>query len=273
LTDQAETARRFLELHTTETPLLLPNPWDLGSAKLLVSLGFKALATTSGGFAATLGRRDGDVPREEALAHARAIAAATELPLNGDFENGFADEPAGVAETIELALETGLAGCSIEDWSGSKIYAPELARERIEAAAEAAHAGPVHLVLTARAENYVHGHPDLHDTIARLQAFQEAGADVLYAPGITSIEEIRAVLSSIDQPLNVLARPGLPAVPDLAEAGVSRVSVGGAFAAAAYGTLVEAASELRDAGTYGYFERTRIGSQATRSAFGPATQG
>ncbi len=273
MTDQAETARRFLELHSTEAPLLLPNPWDLGSAKLLAALGFKALATTSGGFAGTLGRRDGAVTREEALAHASAIAAATELPLNGDFENGFADDPAGVAETIRLALEAGLAGCSVEDWSGSEIYPLELARERIEAAAEAAHAGPVHLVLTARAENHLHEHPDLGDTIARLHAYQEAGADVLYAPALTSLEEIRAVLSSIDRPLNVLALPGVPTIAELAAAGVSRVSVGGAFAAAAYGSLVEAASELRDAGTYGYFERTRIGSQATRSAFAPATHG
>jgi 2-methylisocitrate lyase-like PEP mutase family enzyme len=274
LTDQAETARRFLELHSTEAPLLLlPNPWDPGSAKLLASLGFKALATTSGGFAGTLGRRDGSIGRDEAVAHARTIAAATKLPVNGDLENGFADDPAGVAETIELALEAGLAGCSVEDWSGSEIYSLELARERIEAAAEAAHAGPVHLVLTARAENHLHERTDLGDTIARLQAYEEAGADVLYAPALKSMEEIRAVLDSIERPLNVLALPGVPRVPELAEAGVSRVSVGGAFAAAAYGSLVEAASELRDAGTYGYFERTRIGSQATRSAFAPAARG
>lgn len=270
MTHQAGIARRFLELHTSEVPLLLPNPWDLGSAKLLESLGFKALATTSGGFAGTLGRRDGSIDRDEAVAHARAIAAATSLPVNGDFENGFADDPDAVAETIELALQAGLAGCSVEDWSGSEIYGIELARERIQAAAEAAHAGPAHLVLTARAENHLRERPDLEDTIARLQAYQEAGADVLYAPALTTTDEIRAVLGSIDRPLNVLALPGVPPVSELAEAGVSRVSVGGAFAAAAYGTLVDAATELRDAGTYGYFEQARIGSKATRRAFAPA---
>ncbi|MHB8234853.1 MAG: isocitrate lyase/PEP mutase family protein [Solirubrobacteraceae bacterium] len=271
MTDQAETARRFLELHSSEKPLLLPNPWDLGSTRLLESLGFKALATTSGGFAGTLGRRDGSIGRDEAVAHAHAVAAAASLPVSGDFENGFADDPAGVAETIELAIQAGLAGCSVEDWSGEEIYSLELARERIEAAAAAAHAGPVHLVLTARAENHLRERPDLEDTIARLQAYQEAGADVLYAPALTTMEEIRAVLASIERPLNVLALPGVPKVAELAEAGVSRVSVGGAFAAAAYGTLVEAATELRDAGTYDYFERARIGSQAGRGAFTPAT--
>ena len=178
-------ARRFLELHHDEGPLLLPNPWDQGSARLLAWLGFQALATTSSGFAATLGRLDGSVTRDEALGHAAAIVGATELPVSADLENGFAEDPAGVAETLRQALEAGLAGCSVEDATGdrdSPIYEAELAVERVQAAAEAAHRGPVHLVLTARAENYLHGRPDLADTIARLQRFQDAGADVLYAP-------------------------------------------------------------------------------------------
>jgi 2-methylisocitrate lyase-like PEP mutase family enzyme len=268
MNDQADTARRFLELHLSERPLLLPNPWDLGSARLLAWLGFEALATTSGGFAASLGRLDGEVSREEAVDHAGAVAAATGLPVNGDFENCFADDPDGVAETVGLALEAGIAGCSIEDWSGTEIYDTGLAVERVAAAASAAHSGPVHLVLTARAENHLHGRPDLEDTIARLRAYQEAGADVLYAPGLRTIEEVRSVIDSVERPVNVLAMPGLPQVAELGEAGVSRVSVGSAFAFAAYGALIEAASELRDEGTYGYFERTRRDySEGARHAF------
>src|SRR6266540_3929329 len=271
MTQQAEKARRFLALHNGERPLLLPNPWDQGSAKLLASLGFLALATTSSGHAATLGRRDGSVTRDEAVGHAAAIVEATDLPVSADLENAFADEPAGVAETLRLALEAGLAGCSVEDFTGrpdSPIYDAGLAAERVAAAAEVAHGGPVHLVLTARAENYLHGRPDLADTIARLQAYQAAGADVLYAPGLSSLEDIRQVVASVDRPVNVLALPGAPSVPELADVGVRRVSVGGAFAFAAFGALVEAARELREQGTYSYFERTRTGAKAVRSAFG-----
>jgi 2-methylisocitrate lyase-like PEP mutase family enzyme len=268
MTDHAESARHFLELHTTERPLVLPNPWDLGSAKLLASLGFKALATTSGGFAASLGRLDGNVTREEAVAHAAAIGAASGLPVNGDFENCFADDPAGVAETIRLALDAGIAGCSVEDWSGSEIYETSLAAERVAAAVEVAHAGTVHLVITARAENHLHGRPDLNDTIARLQAYREAGADVLYAPGLRSLEEIRRVVEAVDRPVNVLTWPGVPTIAELAEVGVSRVSVGSAFAFTAYGALIEAATELREAGTYGYLERARLGYfEGVRTAF------
>src|SRR5436305_961335 len=167
-----------MALHHGSSPLLMPNPWDIGSARLLESLGFEALATTSSGFAATLGRVDGSVTRDEAIAHSAAIVAAAGLPVSADLENGFADDPADVAETVRLALGAGLAGCSIEDWSGDAIYERGQAVERIGAAAEAAHAGAVHLVLTARAENHIRGRDDLADTIARLQAFQEAGADV-----------------------------------------------------------------------------------------------
>ncbi len=249
----------------------MPNPWDLGSAKLLGSLGFSALATTSGGFAATLGRPDGGVSRDEALAHAAALAAATDLPVSADLENCFADEPTGVAQTVRLAIEAGLAGCSIEDFTRDEdepIYDRALAVERVAAAAEAAQAGPGRLVLTARAENYLHGRPDLADTITRLQAYQGAGADVLYAPGLTRLADIREVVSSLDRPVNVLTFPGGPPVPDLAAAGVRRVSVGTAFFFAALGALVEAATELRAQGTYGFLARTAVGRAAARSAFG-----
>ena len=264
--EQAATAGHFLELHSSESPLLLPNPWDLGSAKLLASLGFKALATTSGGFAASLGRLDGSVTREEAVAHAAAVSAATGLPVNGDFENCFADDPAGVAETVALAVEAGIAGCSIEDWSGLEIYPLDLAVERVAAAAGAAHAGPAQLVLTARAENHLRGRLDIDDTITRLRAYQQAGADVLYAPGVRSMEDIRAILDAVELPVNVLPLPGVPPVAELAAAGVSRVSVGSAFAFAAYAGLLEAANELRDSGTYTYLERTRVGGEAARTA-------
>jgi 2-methylisocitrate lyase-like PEP mutase family enzyme len=268
--EQADKARRFAELHRGASPLLLANAWDSGSAKLLASLGFEALATTSSGFAATLGRLDGSVTREEALVHAALIVAASELPVSADLENGFADDPAGVAQTIELAMEAGLAGCSVEDYSGDEdqpIYEPALAAERVAAAAEAAHAGPVHLVLTARAENYLHGRPDLDDTIARLQAYEQAGADVLYAPGLRDLQDIRRVVESVGLPVNVLALAGAPPVADLASAGVARISLGGAFAFAALGAVVAAANELLDRGTYGYWANASAGAKAARSAF------
>src|SRR5215813_6447416 len=267
---QIQQAERFLALHNGPDPLLLPNAWDLGSAKLFASLGFTALATTSSGFAATLGRLDGKVTRDEAIAHAAAIVRATDLPVSADLENGFADSPADVAETMVLAAEAGLAGCSVEDFAGREddpIYPAPLAADRIAAAAEIAASGPIRLVLTARAENYLHGRPDLADTIARLQAYQEAGADVLYAPGLTSLADIRQVVTSVDRPVNVLALPGGPAISELAEAGVSRVSVGGAFAFAALAGLAAAATELRDKGTYGYLANSAAGRQAVQRAF------
>lgn len=271
---QAGKAARFLELHRPGKPLLLPNAWDVGSARVLASLGFQALATTSSGHAATLGLLDGSVTRDQALAHAAQLAAATELVVSADLENGFGDEPQAVAETVRLALEAGLAGCSIEDFSGDPddpIYDLDLAAERIAAAARAAHDGPVRLVLTARAENHLHGRADLADTVARLAAYEEAGADVLYAPGLADPEEIRRVVSALERPVNVLARPGAPSVAELAELGVSRISVGGSFAFAALGALVEAAQELRDEGTYGFLERAGAGVRAARDAFPPRT--
>lgn len=259
-------AENFFALHVPGHPLLMPNPWDVGSAKLLASLGFAALATTSSGFAMTLGRRDGSVTREEALAHSAALVAAVDVPVSADLENGFADDPDAVGDTVRGALGAGLVGCSIEDWSGTAIYPLEIAAERVRAAADAAH-GSQRLVLTARAENFLHDCPDLAETIARLQAYQEAGADVLYAPGLTEFADIRAVVSAVDRPVNVLAMPTAPVVPELAEAGVARISVGGAFAFAAMGALVGAARELREQGTYGYASIARAGSQAARRAF------
>jgi 2-methylisocitrate lyase-like PEP mutase family enzyme len=270
MTTQADQAQRFLALHRAGEPLLMPNPWDLGSARLLASLGFEALATTSSGFAATLGRNDGGVSREEAMVHAAVIVAATDLPVSADLENGFADAPSGVAETMRTSIEVGLAGASVEDFTGradDPIYDIGLAAERIAAAAEAAHAGPGRLVLTARAENYLHGRPDLADTIARLQAFQEAGADVLYAPGLRSLEDISRVVREVDRPVNVLALEGAPPVAGLAQAGVSRISVGGAFAFAALGAVVSAATELREQGTYGFRAGSAAGAAAARRAF------
>jgi len=209
------------------------------------------------------------VTREEALVHAAVIVAATDLPVSADLENAFADEPAAVAETIRLGIEVSLAGGSVEDFTGREddpIYDLRFAAERVAAAAQAAHAGP--FVLTARAENYLHGRPDLADTIVRLQAYQEAGADVLYAPGLRDISDIRRLIREVDRPVNVLAIGGAPPVPELAEAGASRISVGGSFAFAALGALVSAATELRDHGTYGYQAGSAAGRQAAVRAFG-----
>jgi 2-methylisocitrate lyase-like PEP mutase family enzyme len=270
MSDQAALAARFRDLHRPGAPLLIPNPWDAGSARLLASLGFAALATTSSGFAATLGRLDGSVTREEALGHAAAIVAATELPVSADLENGFAADAEGVARTAAGAVAAGLAGFSIEDFTGDgadPIYPVDRAAERVRAAVEAAHAGPARLVVTARAENYLHGRLDLDDTIARLQAYQAAGADVLYAPGPIDAATLRAIVSSVDRPVNVLARAGSPPVAELAEIGVSRISVGGAFAFAAIDAVAEAARELRDHGTYAFTERSAAGVRAARAAF------
>ena len=264
-------SERFRELHQGERPLLMPNAWDRGSAVLIESLGFEALATTSSGFAATLGRLDGMVTRDEAIEHAAELAGAVGVPVSSDLENCFADEPADVAETVRLAIEAGLAGCSIEDYSGlegDNIYEAGFAAERVTAAAEAAHSGERRLVLTARAENHIHGRDDLADTISRLQSYQEAGADVLFAPGVRELDQIREIVASVDLPLNVLVLPGMPTVRELAQAGVSRISVGGAFAFAAYGAATTAARELQDSGTYDYWKLSAIGGKAAHDAFG-----
>ncbi|HET7385160.1 MAG TPA: isocitrate lyase/phosphoenolpyruvate mutase family protein [Nocardioidaceae bacterium] len=242
----------FRTLHVPGRPLLMPNPWDVGSARLLESMGFRALATTSSGHASTLGLEDGAVDRRTALAHAAALASAVDVPVSADLENGYADDPSAVAETVAAAAAVGLAGCSIEDYDRERdrIYDIDVAAERVASAAQAARIADV--VLTARAENFIRHNPDLADTIARLQAYQEAGAEVLYAPGLTDLTDIRSVVESVDRPVNVLTRPGLPPVHELAAAGVARISVGGGLHAAALELVRRAARELLDKGTYGW---------------------
>ena len=272
MSDQAAKAARFLELHRPGDPLVMPNPWDVGSAKLMASLGFQALATTSSGFAATLGRLDGGVTRDEALAHAAALAQATDVPVSADLENCFATDPEGVAETARGAVAAGLAGFSIEDYDpdANAIYERHEAVERVRAAVEVAHAaagGP--LVVTARAEGYLREQePDRDEIISRLQAYQEAGADVLFAPGPVDAETVAAIVSSLDRPVNVLARKGAPPVAELGKLGVARISVGGALAFTAIGGWVDAARELREQGTYAYFDQMAAGVKAVRGAFG-----
>lgn len=230
----------------------MPNAWDLGSAGLLADLGFAAIATTSSGFAASLGRADGAVDRATVLEHAAAVVAHVGLPVSADLEDGYGDEPADAAATIAAAVNAGLAGASIEDFDARRgeFYDIGRARAKIEAAAEAAHSGPETLVLTARAENFFRSTLDLDDAITRLQAYQEAGADVLYAPGITTSEQIAQVVDAVDRPVNVLLTARTPAVPVLAELGVARVTVGGAFARIAYNAARDAARTLRETGAY-----------------------
>lgn len=266
-TDHVE---RFRRLHEGPEPLVMPNPWDAGSARLLAHLGFQALATTSSGFAGSLGRLDGRVTREEALAHAAVIADATDLPVNGDLENGFGDAPEEVAATVTDAIAAGLAGGSVEDYTrraDDPIYERSVAVARVAAAAEAAHAGPVPFVLTARAENLLHDRADLTDTIERLQAFQEAGADVLYAPGLRDIAQIRTAVRAVDRPVNVLLLPGGPTVSELAEAGVRRISVGGAFSYVAAGAVAAAARELLEDGTTSFMLQVIDGARVARQAY------
>ena len=273
MTDSAAAAARaasFLDLHRPGSPLLMPNAWDAGAARVLAAVGFAALATTSSGFAATLGRPDGAVTRTQAIGHAAEIVRATPLPVSADLENGFADDPQGVAATVAAAIRAGLAGCSIEDFSGrddAPIYDASLAVERVAAAAEAAHSGSRRLVLTARAENHIRGRDDLADTIARLQRYAAAGADVVYAPGLTRASDIHDVVRSVDRPVNVLAVADAPAVAELAELGVARISVGGAFAWVAVDALAAAGRELLESGTYGYSAHAAAGRQAGGAAF------
>ena len=251
---QKEKAERFKALHEREGAFIIPNPWDAGSARLLAGLGFEALATTSAGFANSLGRLDGQVVLSEVLGHCRDLCAATELPVSADLENCFADDPERAAETIRLAAQAGLVGGSIEDYSGdpaNPIYDFGLAVERVQAAAEAAHSFDFPFILTARAENLLHGRQDLDDTIRRLQAFEAAGADVLYAPALTTLDEVRAVTGALQRPLNVLG-PMLKGVTlaQLAEAGAKRISTGSALARAALTALLRAGTEMRDRGSF-----------------------
>jgi 2-methylisocitrate lyase-like PEP mutase family enzyme len=255
--EPAARAERFRALHVPGTPLLMPNAWDVGSARLFASLGCEALATTSGGFAATMGRLDGAMTRDEVLDHSGELVAAVDVPVSADLENCFADDPDGVAATITAAIGRGLAGGSVEDFTrrpDDPIYELARAAERVRAAADAAHAGPVPFVLTARAENYLHRRTDLVDTIARLQAYQEAGADVLFAPRVVEPGELRSLLAAVDRPVSVLITPNAPPIGELAALGVSRISVGGAIAAASYGLAVRAVQELQEKGTPNYWE-------------------
>ncbi len=250
MTTVAERRERFRALHAADGLFVMPNPWDVGSARLLASSGFEALATTSAGFAWALGKHDQTVTRDELVAHVREIAAATDLPLNVDSERCYPDDPGGVAETVRLLAEAGAAGFSIEDYDPGADGMDEVgvAAERVAVAAEASRGLSEPMVLTARAENHIRGVTDLDDTIARLVAYRDAGADVLYAPGLIELEQIASVVSAVEIPLNVLVLPGGPTVAELAGVGVRRVSTGSLLAAVAYGALVEAANVLRDDG-------------------------
>jgi 2-methylisocitrate lyase-like PEP mutase family enzyme len=256
---QAEKGLTFRALHAQDAAFIVPNPWDVGTARLLAHLGFEALATTSAGYAFSVGRRDNTIDREEMMAHVSAIAAATDLPVSADLENGYGDTPEIVAQTIRLAADAGLVGGSIEDVSGradGAVYEVGHAASRIRAAAEVVRTLPFRFTLTARAENYLVGRPDLKDTINRLQAYQEAGADVLYAPGLKTKEDIAAVVRSVDRPVNVIM--GLEgvqmSVTELSALGVKRVSVGSALSRAALGAFLRAAREMREHGTFRFAE-------------------
>ena len=251
---QTEKGIIFRALHERASAFVIPNPWDAGTARLLAHLGFEALATTSAGHAFSVGQQDSTLGRDETIAHGRDIAAATDLPVSADLGNGFGDAPEIVAETIRLAAAAGLVGGSIEDATylpDDPIYPLELAVERIQAAAEAVRALPFPFMLTARAENYLVGRRDLGDTIKRLQAYQEAGADVLYAPSLTNRDEIAAVVSSVDRPVNVLlGAQGALSVAALSALGVKRVSTGSALSRAALGAFLRAAQEISEHGTF-----------------------
>lgn len=258
---QADRAARFVALHRGPGAFVIPNPWDAGSARVLASLGFEALATSSGASAGVLGRRDGQVTRDEALAHARAIVAATDLPVSADLEKGFGDAPETVAETVRLAAGVGLVGCSIEDATGERdrpLYDIGLATERVAAAAQAARALPFPFTLTARAENFLRGNPDLSDTIRRLEAFAQAGADVLFAPGLPDLASVRAVCAAVSKPVNFMV--GIKgrsfSVAALEAAGVRRISLATSLYRAAMTGLVTAAREITERGTFEYLDHT-----------------
>jgi 2-methylisocitrate lyase-like PEP mutase family enzyme len=256
---QTEKANAFRLLHQREQAFIIPNPWDTGTARILAHLGFEALATTSAGCAFSLGKRDNTIGRDTAIEHVGTIAAATDLPVSADLENGFGDDPRTVAETIRLAAEAGVVGGSIEDSTGHEdnpIYDLEFSVERVRAAVEAARSLPFAFTLTARAENYLHGRRDLADTIRRLQAFQEAGADVLYAPGLLSKPDIAEVVKSVDRPVNVLiGMQGMQlTLAELSQIGAKRLSTGGALSRVALGAFVSAAMEMKEHGTFGFVD-------------------
>lgn len=246
---QTAKAERFRALHQGE-PFVIPNPWDAGSARALEALGFQALATTSSGFAFALGRRDGQTTLDDVAEHVAALAEATALPISVDMENGYGREPEAAARAVERMAEAGAVGGSLEDWDAeSGLYEPTFAVERVAAAVEAAQGLSFPFTLTARAENHIRGNPDLDDTIARLQAFEAVGADVLYAPGLRTLDEVKAVCDAVSQPVNVLARPDFT-MGELAEAGAQRVSVGGALTWTAVQAFASAAEGIRDRGDF-----------------------
>jgi len=266
---QTEKALRFQQLHQRPGTFLIPNPWDIGSARVLARLGFEAFATSSGASAGVLGRRDSRVTRDEALEHAGAIAGATDVPVSADLENGFGDSPEAVAETIRLAAATGIAGGSIEDATRDKdpvIYPIQQAIERIDAAVRAAKSLPFRFTLTARAENFVRGKPDLEDTIKRLRAYEKAGADVLFAPALPDLAAVRAVCAAVSKPVNFMVgiRGKSFSVAELAEAGVKRISFASSLYRAAMTGLVKAASEARQSGTFGYLDQTMPTAELNR---------
>jgi 2-methylisocitrate lyase-like PEP mutase family enzyme len=249
MTSQSDKAAAFQALHAGE-PFVIPNPWDAGSARVLAALGFEALATTSSGFAFTLGRLDAGTSLDDVAAHVEVLASATQLPISVDLENGYGPEPESAAHAIERVAEAGAVGGSIEDYDpDGHIYELEHAAERVAAAAEAARRLPFPFVLTGRAENHIRGNPDLDDTIARLNAYESAGADVLYAPGLSTVEEIRTVCDALSRPVNVLARPNLAAA-EIFDAGAQRISVGGALTWVAVRAFAEAATAIRDRGDF-----------------------
>ncbi|HLB19674.1 MAG TPA: isocitrate lyase/phosphoenolpyruvate mutase family protein [Gaiellaceae bacterium] len=268
----AERRARFRALQQREQLLVMPNPWDVGSARLLASLGFEALATTSAGFAWSLGKLDQTVERDELVAHVETLAAATDLPLNVDSERCYPDEPGGVTRTVEMLAEAGAAGFSIEDYDRNSGGMDEVGRaaERVAEAAEASRGQDEPLVLTGRAENHIRGVDDLDDTIARLIAYRDAGADVVYAPGLTDLGQIARVVDAVGVPLNVLALPAGPTLGELASAGVRRISTGSLLASAAYGALLAGARELKENGTSGYAEGG-ASSDALKAAFDNAS--
>ena len=254
---QAEKANRLVALHAGRGAFVIANAWDAGSARMLTSLGFAALATSSGAAAGILGRPDGKNSRDESLTHAKAVVEATDLPVSADLENGFGDTPDAAAATIKGAIAAGLVGGSIEDYSGQTTYAQDLAVARIEAAVAAARTAPFHFALTARCENFIRGNPDIDDTIRRLQAYEAAGADVLMAPGLPDLDAVRRVCASLKKPFNFMGgiRGKNPSVAELEAAGVRRISLATSLYRAAMTGLLEAANEVKEKGTFGYLDR------------------
>lgn len=267
MNSQADKCQQFLQLHQQKSAFIIPNPWDCGSAKVMQGMGFQALATTSSGLAYTLGKTDGKISLQEKLTHCTALADQTDIPINADFENGFADDPKTVALNVARVVETGVAGCSIEDFSRDSllIYDFNHAVERVAAAAEVVNSLPIPFQLTARAENLLHGVTDLDDTIARLQAFERAGASVLYAPGVNSVEMLKIITASINSPFNVLA-PFIPGanLEELDSAGAKRVSVGGALNWACVNPLLAAGKEMLEHGSFNWVHSMAPGNSVNK---------